>query len=87
MSKMPLWVALAYSSIRSRKLALYLVYGCAAFTAYCIPWTRFYGSQTWLEQAFLIDDWSWFAIMVPTTLWYWLGMRWIDSNQAWESSE
>jgi hypothetical protein len=85
--KMPLWVALAFSNIRSRKVALYLVYGCATFTAYCIPWTSFFVSKDWVEKVFLIDGWSWAAMMAPTTFWYWLGLRWMDRNNAWPSSE
>lgn len=85
--KMPLWVALAYSNIESRKVALYLVVGCAVFSAYCFPWVRYLHQGDWVAKFFLIDDWSWFAMMAPTTLWYWLGLRWIDANYRWGSVE
>jgi hypothetical protein len=84
--KMPLWVALAFSNIRSRKGALYLVYGCAIFTVYCFPWGRYF-TETSSLRVFLIDDWNWFAFMAPTSFWYWLSLRWIDNNYGWEMSE
>lgn len=85
--KMPLWVALVYSNIESRRVALYLVCGCAVFTAYCFPWTRYLHQGDWVTKFFLIDDWSWFAMMTPTTLWYWLGLRWIDTNYGWGAGD
>jgi hypothetical protein len=87
MAKMPLWVALAFSSVRSRKLALYIVYGCAAFTAYCVPWPHYFGDQTWVTKIFLLDDWSWAVMMIPTTIWYWLSFMWIERNSTWEIPE
>jgi hypothetical protein len=83
---MPLWVSLAFSSIESRKVALWLVFGCVLFSAYCIPWANYFGSVDWVVKIFLIDDWSWFAMMVPITLWYWLSLKWIDNNSGWEIS-
>jgi hypothetical protein len=83
---MPLWVSLAFSSIESRKVALWLVFSCVLFSAYCIPWSNYFGSEDWVAKIFLIDDWNWFAMMVPITLWYWLSLRWIDNNSGWEIS-
>ena len=37
-SDMPIWVYLAFSSIEKRQTALLLIYACAAFALYCIPW-------------------------------------------------
>lgn len=84
---MPLWVAILFSNLRSRKVALRLVFGCAIFTIYCFPWANYFGNHDWVAKLFLLDDWSWIAMMAPTTLWYWLGLRWIDANSAWESLE
>jgi len=86
-NKMPIWVALAFSSIESRRVALYLVFFCAIFTVYCFPWPRIFGATTWVAKIFLIDDWSWFAVSLVTTLWYWLGLKWIDNNFGWAKSE
>ncbi len=79
----PLWVFLALSSINTRKGALWLVWGCAAFTLYCAPWSTLSPNHAWLSTVFLIDDWSWFAMMVPMTVWYWLSLRWADNHSAW----
>ncbi len=84
--KMPVWVALAYSNIGSRKVALWLVLGCALFTVYCFPWTHYFGGHGWVKQLFLVDDWSWFAVMIPTTAWYWLALNWIDRHAGWLNS-
>jgi hypothetical protein len=84
-NKMPLWVALAFSNIGSRKVALYLVYGCAIFTAYCFPWPRYFTATDPLQE-YLVDDWSWFALSLATTLWYGLGLKWIDNNCGWAES-
>lgn len=81
---MPLWVFLALSSINTRKGALILVWSCIIFSLYCIPWTFFFAEPEWLSKIFLIDDWSWLAMMIPLVLWYWLSLRWIDKNNAWE---
>ncbi len=75
---MPLWVFLAFSSINTRKGALILIWSCIAFTVYCVPWSLFVTGQPWIKQVFLIDDWSWLAMMVPMVLWYFLSLRWID---------
>jgi hypothetical protein len=34
---------------------------------------------------FLIDDWEWFAMMLPMTIWYWLSMKWVDKKRGWGS--
>lgn len=82
---MPLWVFLAFSSINSRKGALILTWSCVVFTAYCFPWSLYLTDQPWVKQVFLIDDWSWLPMMVPMVIWYYLSLRWIDKNSAWES--
>ena len=80
---MPIWVWLAFSSIETRKVALLLIFACVLFSIYCLPWPQFFPDQDWIMQIFLIEDWSWFAMMVPITLWYWLSLRWIDTNSGW----
>lgn len=81
---MPLWVFLAFSSINTRKGALILIWCSVIFSLYCIPWSLFIPEQEWVKQVFLIDDWSWLTMMVPMLLWYYLSLRWIDKNKAWE---
>jgi len=83
----PLWVFLAFSSIKTRKAGLWIVWTCAAFTVYCAPWSQFSPNQAWVKSVFLLDDWSWFAMMVPMTLWYFLSLRWTDKNFAWQREE
>ena len=83
---MPIWVFLAFSSITTRKGALLLIFACAAFTIYCIPWGLFFPDQDWVIKIFLIEDWSWVAMMVPITFWYWLSLRWVDNNSEWPDS-
>lgn len=80
---MPIWVFLALSSIETRKGALMLIRSSIIFTVYCIPWVNFYDGIDWVVGLFLIDDWSWFAMMLPMTLWYWLGLKWVDKNRGW----
>lgn len=84
--KMPLWVLLAFSSIHKRKHALILIWACILFTVYCLPWSLFISNELVLNL-FLIDDWSWIAMMLPISLWYILCLRWMDKNKAWEMSE
>ena len=81
---MPLWVFLAFSSINTRKGALILIWCSVVFSLYCVPWSLFVTGQEWIKQIFLIDDWSWLTMMVPMLLWYYLSLRWIDKNKAWE---
>jgi uncharacterized membrane protein len=84
---MPLWVFLAFSSIETRKGALILIGACALFSIYCLPWPLFFDSPDWFAKIFLIDDWSWVAMMLPITLWYWLSLKWVDKNSGWKNSE
>ncbi|MCB1725531.1 MAG: hypothetical protein KDJ39_17735 [Gammaproteobacteria bacterium] len=82
-----MWVFLALASINSRKAALWLVGSCAAFTLYCVPWPTLFPDHQWLHKVFLIDDWTWFASMVPLTAWYWLSLRWADNHSAWNNDD
>jgi len=83
---MPIWVFLAFSSIETRKGAMWLIYACIGFTLYCIPWPLIASESDWVETIFLIDDWSWLAMMVPIIGWYWLSLRWVDHNAGWKPS-
>jgi hypothetical protein len=83
---MPIWVYLAFSSISTRKGALLLILVCVVFSIYCIPWPLFFASQDWVVKIFLIEDWSWFGMMVPITFWYWLSLRWVDNKSGWPDS-
>ncbi|QPK64565.1 hypothetical protein IVG45_06305 [Methylomonas sp. LL1] len=80
---MPLWVFLALSSIETRKGALILIWSSLLFSAYCIPWVNYFENNGWIKNLFLIDDWEWFSMMLPMTLWYWLSMKWVDKNRGW----
>ena len=80
---MPLWVFLAFSSIETRRGAWILIYACAAFTLYCLPWPLFFPAVGWVATLFLIDDWSWIAMMIPMIGWYLLSLRWVDKNGGW----
>jgi hypothetical protein len=79
----PLWVFLAFSSIESRKGALILLWSSLVFSFYCIPWVFYFNGNGWVAKLFLIDDWTWFAMMLPMTAWYWLSLKWIDKNGSW----
>jgi hypothetical protein len=83
--KMPLWVLLAFSSIQKRKSALILIWATVIFTVYCLPWVMFINNEL-VATLFLIDDWSWIAMMIPICIWYILCLRWMDQNKAWENS-
>lgn len=85
--KTPLWVFLAFSSINTRKGALLLINACILFTIYCIPWPLLVQDSGLVNSLFLIDDWSWFAMMVPIVIWYILALKWIDNNGGWEQPE
>lgn len=85
--KIPLWVLLAFSSIQARRSALILIWASIAFSLYCVPWTILFASPAWLAKIFLIDDWSWLAMMLPINLWYYLGLRWMDRNAGWTVPE
>jgi hypothetical protein len=82
--KIPLWVLLAFSSIHKRKHAIYLIWACILFTLYCLPLANFTNNEI-VSSLFLIDDWSWIAMMIPISLWYILCLRWMDKNNAWEN--
>jgi hypothetical protein len=81
--KIPIWVLLAFSSIHKRKHALWLIAATVLFALYCIPWGILFTSQPVVSQLFLIEDWSWFAMMVPISIWYLLCLWWMDRNAAW----
>ena len=83
--KMPLWVLLAFSSIQTRKAALILISASILFSVYCLPWVTFTNNEM-VATIFLIDDWSWIAMMAPICIWYYLSLRWMDNNQGWEST-
>ena len=80
--KMPLWVLLAFSSIQKRKHAIILIWASILFTLYCLPWVNFTNNEI-ISSLFLIDDWSWIAMMVPISTWYILCLRWMDNNDGW----
>lgn len=82
--KTPLWVTLVYANVPTRKMALIMVIFCAVFTFYSVPWVQF-SKNAMVAKLFLIDDWSWVAMMIPMTIWYWLGLKWVDKNAGWES--
>lgn len=84
-SKQPIWVLLAFSSIQKRKSAVLLIWASFIFTVYCLPWTNFVNHELILK-IFLIDDWSWVAMMLPINIWYILSLRWMDQNKAWEKA-
>jgi len=81
-AKLPIWVLLAFSSIEKRKHAILLIWACIIFTLYCLPWASFIGNEM-ITRLFVIDDWSWVAMMIPICLWYILSLRWMDKNNAW----
>ena len=81
---MPLWVFLAFASINTRKAALILIWICVIFSVYCIPWSLLFDAEL-VKTVFLIDDWSWIAMMVPIVIWYVLSLRWLDKNEAWQT--
>ena len=82
---MPIWVYLALSSIETKKTALWLIVACAVFSVYCIPWVLIAPDADWVGEVFLIEDWSWFAMMIPMTAWYCLSFRWADKNARWKT--
>lgn len=80
----PLWVTLAFGNVETRKTAILLIISSIIFSLYCVPWVQF-SKLPLVARLFLIHDWSWFAVMVPMVIWYWLSLRWIDQHQAWGS--
>lgn len=83
--KMPIWVLMAFSSIQKRKHAIMLIWSCVIFTVYCLPFVNFIDNEI-VATLFLIDDWSWIAMMIPMCIWYVLSLQWMDKNDAWEKS-
>ena len=83
----PLWVFLAFSSIETRVGATRLIWVSMLFTLYCLPWPLFFSTQDLPVNKVLIEDWSWFAMMLPIVAWYLLSLRWMDKNIAWENSQ
>ena len=81
--KMPIWVLLAFSSIHKRKHAIILIWACILFSLYSLPWMTF-SSNELISRVFLIDDWSWAAMMVPICIWYILCLKWMDNNNGWQ---
>ncbi len=81
--KMPFWVLLAFSAIHKRKHALILISASIIFMLYCFPFTKFIDNEI-VAKLFLIDDWSWIAMMIPVCIWYILSLRWMDKNNAWD---
>ncbi len=79
----PLWVFLAFSSIETRKGALILIWSSILFSLYCIPWVSYFSDNQWVVKLLLIDDWEWFAMMLPMVAWYWVSLRWVDRNSGW----
>ncbi len=82
--KMPIWVLMAFSSIHKRKHAIILIWASVIFCLYCLPLVKFSNNEL-IEKIFLIDDWSWIAMMIPICTWYILSLRWMDQNNAWEN--
>ena len=83
-TKIPLWVFLAFSSIQKRHHALILIWACIMFTIYSLPWSTFIDNDM-VSTLFMIEDWSWIAMMLPICAWYILSLRWMDTNQGWDS--
>jgi hypothetical protein len=82
----PLWVFLALSSIETRKGALLLTLSNVIFSLYCVPWVTFFGSIEWVAKLFLLEDWEWFVMSAPMTIWYGLSIRWVDKNRGWQTT-
>ncbi len=83
----PIWVFLAFSSIQTRIGAVRLIWASVIFTLYCFPWPLYFSTQDLFINKILIEDWSWFAMMVPVVAWYWLSLRWLDGHGAWQNTE
>jgi hypothetical protein len=83
--KTPIWVLLAFSSIHKRKHAIILIWASIIFTLYCLPWSAFINNEI-ISTLFLIDDWSWIAMMIPICIWYILCLRWMDNNNGWKKA-
>lgn len=83
----PLWVFLAFSSISTRKGALRLIWLSILFSLYCLPWPLFISTQELFFHKVLIEDWSWFSMMLPVIVWYRLSLRWMDHHDGWEITQ
>jgi hypothetical protein len=79
----PLWVFLAFYNIESRKGALILIWISLLFSFYCVPWVNYFNGDGWVAKLFLADGWTWFAVMLLITIWYWVSLKWIDRNGGW----
>ena len=82
--KMPIWVLLAFSSIHKRKHAIIPVWARLLFSLYCLPLVTFFDNEI-IAKLFLIDDWSWIAMRIPSGIGFILSLRWMDQNDAWEN--
>ena len=78
----PLWVSLAWASVPTRNMAIWLIINCVVFAIYCVPWAQ-YSSKPLVVKLFLFRDW-WFASMVSLTIWYWLSLKWVDKHDGWD---
>ena len=81
----PLWVFLAFSAVETRKGAMLLIRLCVLFTLYCLPWNLITNNALGEigNTIFLINDWSWFAMMLPICIWYIASLRWMDKHDGW----
>lgn len=70
---MPLWVFLGLMSVETRKGSMILFWSCLACGLLFVP-------LSWYLQ-----DWSWAGLTLLIALWYWLCIRWVDANAAWEN--
>ncbi|HED32954.1 MAG TPA: hypothetical protein ENJ08_01870 [Gammaproteobacteria bacterium] len=83
--KTPLWVFLAFSAIETRKGAMILIWSCVVFSIYSLPWVLLLGDSLGEmgKKILFVDDWSWIAMMIPITLWYYASLIWMDKNEGW----
>ena len=47
----------------------------------------FFANHEWVVKIFLIEDWSWVAMMTPITIWYWISLKWIDHHTGWPDTK
>ena len=69
---MPLWVFLGLMTIETRKGAMILFWCSFAFALFCIP------------LSWYLNDWWWFGIMLPISIWYLLSIKWVDRHALWD---
>jgi len=74
---------LAFSSISTRKGAWILISASVLFALYCIPWPTLIAVPNSFFSEWLLDDWSWFAMMIPIIGWYGLSLNWMDRHSRW----